>query len=170
MDWNQSVLDTLVCSVVQQAKAHHVVKMLWVWLQLLALAIQFISPLFFPISFALCLCSPSVSSFFFSVFHFHFEAFHWHQTCLPLPGPLVSHCLSNPLSVCVCVLNHNPVNPTSNGVYWERYQTWPLGLVLWPSYTHEKQGFNAICPTDFQSMVESLCFLIRHKWAMLISK
>lgn len=167
MDWNQSVLDTLVCSALQRAKAHHVVKMLWVWLQLLAFAIPFILPLFFPISFALCPCSPSVSSFF----TFILKLFTGIRLVFRCQG-LLSHIASLTLCVCmyVCVLNHNPVNPTSNGVYWERYQTWPLGLVLWPSYTHEKQGFNAICPTDFQSMVENLFFLIRHKWTVLISK
>lgn len=68
---------------------------------------------------------------------------------------LVSHCQSllshiASLTLCVYVLNHNPV---SNGVYWERYQTWPLGLILWPSYSHEKQGFNPICLTAFQILL-----------------
>lgn len=154
MDWNQSVLDTLGCSGWQQAKTYHALKMLWVWLQLLAFIFRLVSTLFFPISFPLCLRFPLLCSIFlFSFRLFHFKVLHWHPTCLPLPEPLVSHCLSHPLCVSVCVLTHNPVNPTSNGVYWERYQTWPLGLVLWPSYNHEKQGFRAICPTAFQSLL-----------------
>ena len=109
-----------------------------------------------------------VFCFFFSVHLFHFKVLHWHQTSFPLPEPLVSHCLSHP--VCVCVLNHNPVNPTSNGVYWERYQTWPLGLVLWLRYNHEKQGFNTICLTAFsEAAAENPQFQIGHTQTMFMS-
>lgn len=57
MGWNQSALDTLGCSGWQRAKTHRVLKMLWVWLQLLALVTQLVSSLFTPISFPLYLGS-----------------------------------------------------------------------------------------------------------------
>lgn len=142
------MLDTLRCSMVQKANTMYsrcsgFDSSFWHLLSNLSHPCSSQFPFLF-VSSSLC-----VLFFFFSVFLFHFKVFHWHQTCLPLPEPLVSHCLSNPLHA--GVLNQNPVNPTSNGVYWERYQTWLLGLVLWPSYIHEKQGFSTICPTAFQS-------------------
>lgn len=48
MDWNQSTLDTLGCSAVKRAKTYPVLKMLWVWLQLLAFVIQLATSLFSP--------------------------------------------------------------------------------------------------------------------------
>lgn len=60
MDWNQSALDTLGCSGWQRAKTHRALKMLWVWLQLLAFVTQLVLSLFTPISFPLYLGSLSV--------------------------------------------------------------------------------------------------------------
>lgn len=151
MDWNQSVLDTLGGSVWQQAKTHHVLKMLWVWLQLLASVIQLVSSLFFPISLSFYLCSPYV--LFFLFFSFISKCFTGIVLVFGCQS-LLSHIAS--FTLCACVLNHNPVNPTSNGVYWERYQTWPLGLVLWPNYSHGKQRFNAIYLPAFQSLQQKI--------------
>lgn len=99
---------------------------------------------------SLSIVLPNVLFSFYShvlIFLFHFRASHWQESCLLLPEPLVSHCLA-----CVCVLNHNPVNPSSNGVCWETYQTWPLGLLLWLIYRRKKQGFNT-CQTAFYSLL-----------------
>lgn len=90
---------------------------------------------------------PSMSYFFFS--SSSSLSFQRASLASDLSFTARASCLTLPLSPPVCVLNHNPANPTSNGVYWERYQTWPLGLALWPSYSHEKQGFNTICLTAF---------------------
>lgn len=140
------------------AATYLLLKILWVWLQLLAVTIQLLSSLFFSqFNFFILSFYPLCPNFFFPPnFAFHFRVFHWHDSCLLLPEPLVSHCLYNPLCVCVCVLNRNPFNPTSNGVFWERYQTWPLGLVLWPNYIHEKQGFNT-CPKAFWNLLWRMC-------------
>lgn len=67
---------------------------------------------------------------------FRFKGLHWLQTAAPLPETLLSNIA--PLTLCALPLNRNPANPTSNGVYWERYQTRPLGLDLWPSCRREK--------------------------------
>lgn len=101
------------------AAAHHELKMLWIWLQLLAFVTHLVSFLLFPISFFFPLSFPLVLYILFS----HFKELLWLQNTFSVPEPLVWHCFSCPL----CVLNHNPVNPTSNGVYWERYLTSPLG-------------------------------------------
>ena len=176
MDWNQSMLDTLRCSVWQQAKTHHVLKMLLVWLQLLAFVVQLVTSLFFPISFPLYLCSPpQCPHSVFVVFCFFFRSslsFQSASLASDFFPTARASCLTLPLSpcVCVCVLNHNPVNPTSNGVYWERYQTWPLGLVLWLRYNHEKQGFNTICLTAFsEAAAENPQFQIGHTQTMFMS-
>lgn len=79
---------------------------------------------------------PYLSSLPRPVILFRFKELHWLQTAAPLPETLLSNIA--PLTLCVPPLNRNPANPTSNGVYWERYQTRPLGLDLWPSCRREK--------------------------------
>lgn len=104
MDWNQSMLDTLRCSVWQQAKTHHVLKMLLVWLQLLAFVVQLVTSLFFPISFPLYLCSPPQCPH--SVFVF-FPLVSFISKCFT-GIRLLTHCQSllshiASLALCVCV-------------------------------------------------------------------
>lgn len=111
------------------AAAHHELKMLWIWLQLLAFVTQLVSFLLFPISFFFLYLFPL---FYISYFLFHFKELLWLPTTFSVPEPLVWHCFSCPL----CVLNHNPVNPTSNGVYWEEVPSITIGLVLWERNNH----------------------------------
>lgn len=87
------------------AATYLLLKILWVWLQLLAVTIQLLSSLFFSqFNFFILSFYPLCPNFFFPPnFAFHFRVFHWHDSCLLLPEPLVSHCLYNPLCVCVCV-------------------------------------------------------------------
>lgn len=107
MDWNQSMLDTLRCSVWQQAKTHHVLKMLLVWLQLLAFVVQLVTSLFFPISFPLYLCSPpQCPHSVFVVFCFFFRSslsFQSASLASDFFPTARASCLTLPLSPCVCV-------------------------------------------------------------------
>lgn len=98
MDWNQSVLDTLGCSVWQQAKTYHVLKMLWVWLQLLAFVIQLVLVL----PFLFISVPPSMSYFISQFFSFISKRFTGIRLVLHCQS-LLSHIASLTLCVCVCV-------------------------------------------------------------------
>lgn len=147
MDRHQSTLDTLGCSVWQQAKTtpctRNVVGRTPAFGICHPTCIVLVLPNF--------LCSLSRFPLYVLFFFSSSSSLSFQRASLAsdLSFTARASCLTLPLSPPVCVLNHNPANPTSNGVYWERYQTWPLGLALWPSYSHEKQGFNTICLTAF---------------------
>lgn len=141
------------------AATYLLLKILWVWLQLLAVAIQLLSSLFFSqFNFFILSFYPLCPNFvFLQILPFISECFTG-MILVCYCQSLLSHIAFITLCacVCVCVLNRNPFNPTSNGVFWERYQTWPLGLVLWPNYIHEKQGFNT-CPKAFWNLLWRMC-------------
>lgn len=79
--------------------------------------------LFFQILFSLSpICLPLMSCFFLfpSDFLFHFRA----SLAKVLSAAARASCLTfASLTLSLCALNRNPVNPSSNGVHWEPYQT-----------------------------------------------
>lgn len=128
--WNQSLLDTRDAPWWKRDESYHVLEMVWLWLQLLAFVTQLVSVIvlpnfIFPFSH---LPSPHVLLLFFfpADFLFHFRA----SLAKVLSAAARASCLTfASLTLSLCALNRNPVNPSSNGVHWEPYQTWPLGSV-----------------------------------------
>lgn len=134
------------------AAAHHELKMLWIWLQLLAFVTHLVSFLLFPISFFSLYLFPLfyISYFLISKSFSGFKLLFLRQSLL-----------SDIASLALSVLNHNPVNPTSNGVYWERYLTSPLGWFFGCVITIKTRTQHHMFDSIFRASGESRCLITR---------
>lgn len=126
------------------AAAHHELKMLWIWLQLLAFVTQLVSFLLFPISFFPFIFSPCSIYPIFSFISKSFSGF----KLLFLCQSLLSDTASLALSVCWTTILLIPLVMVciGRGII---HHHWVGSLaVLYPL----KQGLSTICWQHFQSL------------------